>query len=708
MEPETYTKEEINDAVRDQVEDKLDSQGYDFENNSQVENGYELAKDDIESSVIENSVSEGNLKEVEIDGDTHYQLEDKDKDLNEFAKEEVAQYDLNEVVDAGYAEKFDNADKFDSSDIKAFEDSHNASVSNSAENPSENSDVEIGDKLSSESSLNEDSKDTLMTREEGIETALENGADINELMEATSKDEVLEGLKGVSEDVGVEIANETKDPEVLDALKESSEPEVREAANDSERESFEAMAADKSDFIDEKINEINETVSDEKGVEALDTDKLDDIKTEFNESEDKVEESLKDYIKNDGELTDEMKEDIKAEISEKVETVQDEVIEATDSLVGNINDDQKIQLANESEDPLVLDELSNSNIDQVREDTAYNPNTSEETLDKLSTDESAEVRENVANHHNTSEETLDKLSSDENVDVREAVSNNSSTSEETLEKMEATQDEVKEMTPEEADSKIEADIEKFNQSKDEGMDNQEAMASTKETVDPVENQEEVKTDNQTEETSNNQATSVEDDSKGLGFETVEAEGNNMIDQMDNGFQEVIDQAYDKMAEAFDNKVESFFEGDKGGFDAEEAKEQVIKDNSVEVEGDHGVVKDDNMAGETERVVDKETAQDEMQKQGENPDKVETVDESDLSNAVLNAASQSSSDDLKESTEALDIAADKLDKALENSGEKEITKDDLMKEVSENAKDMGQENEEVKSANTKEETQERSQ
>jgi hypothetical protein len=95
----------------------------------------------------------------------------------------------------------------------------------------------------------------------------------------------------------------------------------------------------------------------------------------------------------------------------------------------------KLQLAETTTDPVILDELSKNANYLVRWDVALNSNTSPETLDYLSKDEVHYVRCNVASNLNTSPETLDYLSRDKHWWVRCNVARNPNTTPETLKEM---------------------------------------------------------------------------------------------------------------------------------------------------------------------------------------------------------------------------------------------------------------------------------
>ena len=84
----------------------------------------------------------------------------------------------------------------------------------------------------------------------------------------------------------------------------------------------------------------------------------------------------------------------------------------------------KLELAETTTDPKILDELSKDEDFYVRRCVARNSNTTSETLDYLSSDEDSDVRCYVARNPNTTSEILDYLSKDENSGVRYWVAQN--------------------------------------------------------------------------------------------------------------------------------------------------------------------------------------------------------------------------------------------------------------------------------------------
>lgn len=115
--------------------------------------------------------------------------------------EKVEDLDLQPLVEAGYTEKYDlteavqNIDNF-AEEIKALEDSSNERIDNGLQG-GDYAGFEFSENLAIEDSLYNDVKDTVMSREEGIEAALEAGVDIKELAEITSESEVIEAARAV-------------------------------------------------------------------------------------------------------------------------------------------------------------------------------------------------------------------------------------------------------------------------------------------------------------------------------------------------------------------------------------------------------------------------------------------------------------------------------------------------------------------------------
>ena len=92
----------------------------------------------------------------------------------------------------------------------------------------------------------------------------------------------------------------------------------------------------------------------------------------------------------------------------------------------------KLDLAETTTDPVILDELSRDENWLVRLEVARNPNTSPKTLDYLSKDESWSVRWGVARNLNTTPETLKQMSIvEENDYIKYHIKNNPNCSEET-------------------------------------------------------------------------------------------------------------------------------------------------------------------------------------------------------------------------------------------------------------------------------------
>jgi hypothetical protein len=204
--------DDIQNAVQDAINDRLDEEGYNFDSVKMDEdNAFTLARDNIDQEVTSNAEAFG-LKEVEVVGETQYTLPEG-KELDEFAKEAVDGFDLSEVVQAGYQEKYeiseslkDEYGNIDIDAIKAFENGDFERVTNNQE-VDRYEGFNFGEEIAAHDTLYSDSKDTLMSREEGIEKALEAGVDPKELAEATSEKEVEEAALKVGTTLSEEELN---------------------------------------------------------------------------------------------------------------------------------------------------------------------------------------------------------------------------------------------------------------------------------------------------------------------------------------------------------------------------------------------------------------------------------------------------------------------------------------------------------------------
>ncbi|MEV9527022.1 hypothetical protein AB0W38_00325 [Aliarcobacter butzleri] len=154
--------------------------------------------------------------------------------------EKVEDLDLQPLVEAGYTEKYDlteavqNMDNF-AEEIKALEDSSNERIDNGLSN-GDYAGFEFSENIAVMDSLDNDIKDTIMTREEGIEAALEAGVDIRDLAEITSESEVIEAARG-SESFEVFDANEIQ-TEATERVAEMLSEDAKEFGIEIDRENL--------------------------------------------------------------------------------------------------------------------------------------------------------------------------------------------------------------------------------------------------------------------------------------------------------------------------------------------------------------------------------------------------------------------------------------------------------------------------------------
>lgn len=202
----TFTVEEVQEALHDAIVEKLENEGYNF-NDTDIsnENSFNQELDKIADSIIENA-SDNGLTEVAND---EFKL---DKDLSEWANEQAAQEfangSLDKAIEEGYLDKYeisesvkdlDNwTDSIKEMEDRSYQDQQDNTISNDQEVDRQAS-FEFSETLAIESGLDNDTNDSVMTREEGIEKALEAGVDINDLAELTSKEEVLEAARNSSD-----------------------------------------------------------------------------------------------------------------------------------------------------------------------------------------------------------------------------------------------------------------------------------------------------------------------------------------------------------------------------------------------------------------------------------------------------------------------------------------------------------------------------
>lgn len=213
MENEMYTEEQAREAIAEAIDTRLEEQGFDFDSVARNEdNNLTAAMDNIAEESLENMVKVGE------DGSEFIELEN---DIKAWAEEQVAEADLNAVIEGGFEEKYDISEAVKeienwAEEIKDFEISENETLNNGFE-VDKFEGFEFNETLAAADSLDNDIKDQIMTREEGIVAALEAGVDIKELAEITSESEVIEAAK------------EIENFEVLDAYEIQAEATERVA-----------------------------------------------------------------------------------------------------------------------------------------------------------------------------------------------------------------------------------------------------------------------------------------------------------------------------------------------------------------------------------------------------------------------------------------------------------------------------------------------
>ena len=337
-----------------------------------------------------------------------------------------------------------------------------------------------------------------------------------------------------------------------------------------------------------------------------------------------------------------------------------------------------------------------------------NENTSAETLDKLTDKimESTKIDDfqekelllKIAQNENTSSDTLDKIANNTNdLDIKLAVAEHGNTSTETLETL-----------VDNAKEKIENSEKDFVSNTRSELESVEIFSKAFNNDNASEQLQE-KIENNVAEYSNDYSKRAFENEKDFN-NAVEAVANSGYDKSAEGnaidvVKEVATAGYDMESAILADKVNEKFATELSEMDIDRIKEVVGKemnseieaiDNSkdlsmndikeinsqeISVQGDHASIKEDTMAGEqTERVVDRETGLNEMDKAvGVDSDKVETKEESALRDGL--------------STEDQKIL-DSFDKS-----EKEITLNDAMESFNskpQNA-ELSQENEGQKNA-----------
>ncbi len=375
--------------------------------------------------------------------------------------EKVEDLDLQPLVEAGYTEKYDlteavqNIDNF-AEEIKALEDSSSERIENGLDG-GDYAGFEFSENLAIEDSLYNDVKDTVMTREEGIEAALEAGVDIKELAEITSESEVIEAARAVenlevldsysiesqaqdrmiellseeAKEYGVEINLDNLDisSELAD-FKASQDIDMDNIINDlnlegvqafdmgngnqeviidtdkiSESELVEAVAAslyeDNKEALQERVNngETFEETHDNRVELSEGKSDTQEINVEGDHATVKEqtmagEESERVIDRETG--LNEM-DRAAGQDSDKVET-REEHIERDEHLSVEEKEAKLVEIAETTKDPEVLDRLADTDSDKVIEAVKENEHTSAETLDKIESKEESHEKSQGLSH----------------------------------------------------------------------------------------------------------------------------------------------------------------------------------------------------------------------------------------------------------------------------------------------------------------------
>jgi len=241
-----FSETDLKSELREQLEDKVNNE---FESvNLNSTDAHEALDRTVDMTVMENIE---NVERVEIDGETYYKSTEG-LDVEDFASKEIDKMDRDSILETGILEA-------------AFENQYNISeeVKESGDfaskivefNEYQNEVVEIeGSNIGLQYEFNEDlafvssnyqGSGEFMTREEGIEHAVESGqVDLNELAEATSHGEVVNALEKASGEAIDNLAdnqqnvefieavaeNQNSSSELLDKLANSDNESIREAA----------------------------------------------------------------------------------------------------------------------------------------------------------------------------------------------------------------------------------------------------------------------------------------------------------------------------------------------------------------------------------------------------------------------------------------------------------------------------------------------
>lgn len=441
MEKEEYTEEQAREAIAEAIDTRLENEGFDFDSVSRnEENDLTAAMDNIAEESLENmvKVEEGN-EFIELN-----------TDIKEWAEEQVSEADLSEVIEGGFEEKYDISDSVKENEnwaeeIKNFEISENETLNNGFE-ADKFEGFEFNETLAAVDNLDNDIKDSIMTREEGIEAALEAGVDIKDLAEITSNEEV------------VEAAKEAANLEVLDGhgLELESFQSIESKLNEDAKEFDIEINLDNLDLaeemsfqrdtidIDDRINDLNL-----EGVEAF---QLNDSEGAFSSQEviidtDKIsKEELTEAVADS--IYEENKENFQEQVNngETFEETHDNKVELEQgkseiSVEGDHATIKEDTMSGEESERVVDRETALNEMDREAGVDSDKVETKEEhsERDNLSVEEKEAKLVEIA-ETTTDKEVLDRLADTDSDKVQEAVANNENTSEETREKIESKEE----------------------------------------------------------------------------------------------------------------------------------------------------------------------------------------------------------------------------------------------------------------------------
>lgn len=332
--------------------------------------------------------------------------------------------------------------------------------------------------------------------------------------------------------------------------------------------------------------------------------------------------------------------------SEEVAKIVDSIQEYKEEN-GGINTENilyKAAAENENTSTETLDKIAALGNDSVKEAVAQNENTSAETLDKLSKSDNFDIQYEVAKNENTSAETLDYLSkqtgenSAETHDLKVAVVQNENTSEATLDRMENSSRNGDRLAVAEGTNSEERQERLFDNDKDKQSFNSSLsnLAKNENISEDMQNKL-VDLDNQSIDRSlagnKNASEEVLDKIADRGLERL----SNLSSDTDTTINlDAVIRNENTSTETLE-KISDF--ANENGKDklldqvnevlSERPSSQEINSQEISVQGDHASIKEDTMAGvESERVVDRETALNELDKApGVDSGKVETQEES---------------------------------------------------------------------------------